>query len=303
MKYKWTWVAVGMFLFLSLWNEVVFSNDNVTNQYGYDWTFEPHEDGSIHVKVKITLGEPTSSYSFPSSFPVDLLSGIGAFTEETGEEIEVIGPEEELPMYRFEFGDDTEKPKGFNFIVEFDLMNWVEEIDVEIYSFSWEWIVDHKTSHTASIVLGEHELLSVEPPPDQDQFIAFNKAVPKLTPFEFEVTFSKKGKELIEEGEEDFEQGEANNDRLLLEKARSEYLEAITFYSKLRTIYGRDKDEFLNELEARVKKINQLLEEPETPFYHDWTFTVSEDDRSVHVAAKITLGSPRLSYSFMVPDN
>ena len=105
---------------------------------------------------------------------------------------------------------------------------------------------------------------------------------------------------LIEEGRSKFNQGKEHNDKKLCEEARSAYLEVITFYSKFEIIYNRDKDEFLAALEDNVKEINEFLNKPEDLFNHVWTFELKEDN-SVHVEVEITLGSPRKSYSFVLP--
>lgn len=297
MKYRLIWVVVCVLFLQLLCTEIAYSDNDDTNQYGYYWIFEPDVDGSVHVKVIITLGKPSDSYSFPPSFPEDLLLEMNALDGETGEEIEIIEPGEDRTMYTFKFGGDEAKPEGFTFFVEFNLEKKVKEIDEEIYSFSWEWIVDHDTSHTARIILLGYELLSAEPSPDRDQPITFITEISELEPFEFEIVFSKKGKDLIGEGERNFSQGKENNDESLCKEARSAYLEAITFYSKYSMINDRKKYDILSELQDRILEIDNILGKPLNEFSYEWTLKPKED-KNLHGEVKITTGSPLFLYKF-----
>jgi len=283
-----------MFLFQLLYTEWAYP-DIDANQYFYEWTFEPKEDGSVHVKVQITIGELRSSYrfSFPKDYPVEIIRvlDVGTLKDINYTKTE----EEDKIIYIFEF--EGEKEKGFQFLVEFDQLNKVEETD-EVYYFYWEWIEDQIASHTAAVILPEkHELLSAESlgPVEillyEDQtFVGFEEKILEPESFEFGVTFSKKGKELIEEAEIYFNQGKYY-------EARSAYLEAIEFYKKF-PLLDRNKDEFLAELQIRAKEIEYILE---GVAIYDWTFE-PDVDGSVHVKVQITLGSPYSSYSLRFPE-
>ncbi|MBU7046339.1 MAG: tetratricopeptide repeat protein, partial [Theionarchaea archaeon] len=224
----------------------------------HDWTFTVSEDDrSVHVAAKITLGSPRLSYSFmvPDNF-----SAINIQAE--GVEVTEI-KEDDKKRYVCEF--ETEEEKEFTFEVEFDLENWVKVKHVrdEVYSFSWKYTIYHSASHTVEIILYEkHEILSGGP--DQDQvYVPFTKEAPELTPFEFEVTFSKKGKELIEEGENLFEQGKQTGSMKTCVEARDKYTEAINFYSKYLApmINDQNINIFLGSLRAEKENINIFLKE------------------------------------------
>jgi len=294
MKFKWVWVVTCVFFLQLSYTQWACSERNDT----YEWTFIPKEEGRAHVEVTITLGEPDDWHLFtlPREYHVEI---IRAYDVRTEEDIPyTITEEEDMKIVKFEF--DSGREEEFQFSVEFNLENIVMETD-EVYDFLWECTAYYKTSHSSTVILPErHELLSAEPLEfeiihlDRDQTsVKFDKEVPELESFEFSVTFSKKGVELIEEGKE-------HEDRSAYREARSAYLQAITFYSKFPIINDEDKDDFLARLENRVKEINRNLQEPEESFRYVWTFEPKEDG-SVHVEVTIELGSPCLSYWIILP--
>lgn len=181
-------------LFQVPYSDWFYSIDS-TNQYLYDWTFEPNVDGSVRVKAEITLGESLSSYviEFFREYPMNVM----ARDAESGEKITFVEQEEEdRKIIIFEF--DNEEEKGFKFLVEFDLIDKIEKIE-GVYVLYWEWIRDHSIIHTATVILPQgYEMLSTEyvtPKEvslDQGQeFVKLEKKVSESELFQFEVIFSE----------------------------------------------------------------------------------------------------------------
>jgi len=301
VKHKWIWVVACVFIFQLSHTQWACSGKNDANQYSYDWILEPDEDGSVHVRVEITLGEAGSSYTFV--FTVDYrIENIKAWEIETGKGIKCTKIEyEDRIRYDLEFED--EKEKGFKFLVEFDWKDKVEEIEDEVYDLSWGWTTHHIASHTATVILpAKHEVLSAKPldfeeialPQDQVS-VKFEKDVSELEPFEFGVTFSKKGKEFRKEGETYFNQGEYR-------EAKEAYLKAMLFYFKIPVMDDRKKYEILDELQELVSEINNILGEPDDPFIYDWTLE-PKTDGSVHVIVAVTVGRPLFLYQVSFSKN
>jgi len=290
-----------VFIFQLSHTQWACSGKNDANQYSYDWTLEPEEDGSVHVKVEITLGKAGSSYTFV--FTEDYrIENIKAWEVETGKGIRCTEVEEE-DRIRYDLEFEDEKEKGFKFLVEFDWKDKVEEIEDEVYDLSWGWTTHHKASHTATVILPvKHEVLSAEPldfeeivlPQDQVS-VRFEKDVSELEPFEFGVIFSKKGKEFRKEGETYFNQGEYR-------EAKEAYLKAMLFYFRIPIMDDRKKYETLNELQELVSEINNILGEPDDPFIYDWALE-PKIDGSVHVIVAVTVGRPLFLYQFPFSKN
>jgi len=257
-----------MFFFQTLYTQQVYSN-------GYDfyeWTLEPRVDGSVHVRGMITLGRASSSsyIGFPKNWPV---RNMVAWEVETGDSIEIVRTDHvSVILYVFKF-DDT-KEGGFQFIVEFDGIDIVKEKEDEVYYFHWGWSGICECSATVILPDG-HELLWTTYTNSEKVSlhksrvsVVFTKDDPELGIFRFEVTFSKKGIDLINRGENNFVLRQ-------FEEAKLAYQEAITFYSQFSELFDRDTDEFLAELQTRVTECDQGLmqqQEAETFFNEGITY-------------------------------
>jgi tetratricopeptide (TPR) repeat protein len=215
-----------------------------------EFHLQPKVDGSVHIKIDNTMGYSWSSYAF-SFFKSTPLKNTKAWDAETGAPLEIIATEEESEMeYRIDFG--TWKERGFQFFFEFDILNKVKEDD-EVYELYFGRIPHQKILYKATVILPEkHELLSIElltprrtSTRRNQVYIMFEEEVDAEETFEFKVYFSKKGLELIDKGENMYNQGEYN-------EALSAYKGAIDVYSRFTTLHGRDTNEFLKELQNRM---------------------------------------------------
>lgn len=221
-----------------------------TNGYITEYHLEPKVDGSVHVKIAQTIGKSGYSYSF-DFFKSTPVKNTKAWDAETGSPLEIIVTDEKSEMgYKVDFG--TWKGKGFQFFFEFDLLNKVKEDD-GVYELYWGRVPSQKASCRATVILPEkHELLSTDllaPKRTSTRrnqiYIIFEEEVDAEETFGFKVYFSRKGLELIDKGENMYNQGEYN-------EALSAYKEAVDIYSRFATLHGRDTNEFLKELQNRM---------------------------------------------------
>jgi tetratricopeptide (TPR) repeat protein len=256
MKLKKIWMVVVVALLSTVSIDLVYSQ----SQNDYQWTFEPKVDGSAHVEVAITIGAkyPLFGISVPKTTP---MKNIEAREADTGNRIDITETKEgDKIQYILEF--EETKSKGFQFIVEYDILKVVQEIYDEVYYFSWKWESEFDSSHTATVILPRnHELLdtdytepaSVSSHGNQLQ-VVFTDDASGTEPFHFMVTFSQKGVRLRGEAETYFAQKE-------YEKAKGLYQEAMTFYLSFPDALP-SKVQLMLELGDRVKECeNNLAEE------------------------------------------
>jgi tetratricopeptide (TPR) repeat protein len=245
-RFLWVLVFLGCFQLLSA--QIVCSESD--ELYIHEWILEPQVDGSVEVRGETILGGSDRSYTF--SFSEDCpVRNFRAWEAGTEEPIQVIQSEEEDEIqYKCVF--DTTKKKGFNFVVEFTQLNKVKEKN-GAYSLYWGRTHTHRASCKATVTLPKnHELLTTKYLDPKETFsshdrcsIVFRQDVVEDETFRFEVAFSSKGLELVEDGESKFSSGQYQD-------AFSAYQEAVDFYSGFTTLYGKDTDEFLAELQNRM---------------------------------------------------
>jgi len=196
------------------------------------------------------------------SFKEDrLVENVEAREAQTGKTIKVTKTKKEGKIkYRCEF--DGRKDKGFQFLFECDIMGEVIEKS-EVYCFDWKWDGTHKSVATV-ILPKDYQLLytdDLDPVEISSQSgctsVTFERPNSESESFRFGVTFSKKGIELINEGDSKFCLG-------YYDEAKLAYQEAIMFYSQFEKFSGGDIDESLVYLQNRVKEIYDILQKKRT---------------------------------------
>ncbi len=250
-RHMWTWAVICLF-FLQLTNaQASYSADS----YRFEWTFTPNVHGNVHVDLKVTV--PYSINSYQLNFYKGTVKELKAYEAKTGNPVKITKTEDEKVHYKCEF-DNAEK--GFQFLVEFDKLNYVVEKESEVYSFHFGWTADHDTTHQAVVVLPEkHELLSTEElnpaylsVSNGQTRVTFHKYVPESDEFAFTVIFSRKGIDIVEEGDNKFTQE-------MYTDAKRAYERAIGFYSNLLIKWGWGTSEAVDQLEDRVENCDMLL--------------------------------------------
>ncbi|MBU7010914.1 MAG: hypothetical protein HXS46_09500 [Theionarchaea archaeon] len=250
-RHMWTWAIVCLFFLLLTNTQATYSADS----YRFEWTFTPNVHGSVHVELKVTV--PYSINSYQLNFYKGTIRELKAYEVKTGNPVKITKTEDGKVHFKCEF-DNAQK--GFQFLVEFDYLNYVVEKENEVYSFHFGWTADHDTTHQAMVILPEkHELLSTEElnPANLSVFngqarVTFHKYVLKSDEFAFTVIFSRKGIDLVEEGDSKFNQKMYND-------AKRAYERAFGFYSNLLIKWGWGESESVDQLEDRVENCDMLL--------------------------------------------
>jgi len=271
-KHAWVWIVIMMFLLQLVQTEQVFSKS--CNRQ--EWTIEIDANGDAHVQCRVTIDEAYCSY--PICFEVFYVDNVVAWEVGTANPIKVT--QTDKCEYTFEF--DECKERGFQFIVECDFLEtlreefeWIYNPDSGSYEmgpslgvYRFEWFLCCVCEASVTIILPKkYELLPGYYNPQDDTYYPdrvsismdrlsalFVKDNPESEIFGFGVAFSKKGVELVEEGEKKFSLGQ-------YDEAKLAYQEAITFYSKLPPVYGKDKDQLFAELQNRVLEIDDIIQQ------------------------------------------
>jgi tetratricopeptide (TPR) repeat protein len=225
----------------------------------YEWEIEPNLDGSAHIEITITLGYWSSeiSHTYSNSRPV-VIESIRAWETASGAAIKVETADQgDSLKIVFKFGE--KKEPGYQFTVEYDRLKKVEEKYEEVFYFDMAFGGEIQHSATITLPVG-HELLyatyldPIEVSADANHvLVKFRKPDPEEEWFRCGVMFSKKGIQLLNNAENRFNRGQ-------YEEAEDAYEVAIEFYSQFSELYGRDKDEFLAELEEKVTECKNLAE-------------------------------------------
>jgi len=230
---KWKWVVVLVILLQMVPVEQACSR--VCEDF--EWTLEPHTNGTVHVKVKVTLGSRESSFGFPS-WKTTPITNMKAWEAETGNPISILEVDEGENM-RHELQFEEKKGKGFQFFAEYDRLDKVEEKKSGAYYLYWGWSSNNDTTHRVTVILPKnHELLATKyiNPEEVSSYggclhLLFSEDVSADESFQVGVTFSQKGVQLIKSAENHFRMGN-------YEEARKVYLEASGFYLQFPDAYG-----------------------------------------------------------------
>ena len=222
----------------------------------YEWILEPKVDGSMHIEWRVTIccEEEIFSTTWGKGLPI---RNAKARDAETGESLEAtLVDEGDRIKLQINLGEKGKS--GYQFIVELDRFNVVkEENEVYYFEFGYSGIIEH----TVTIILPEgHEflyatLLDVEEVSTHANRVSvlFEKVSYEEEQFDVGIYFSEKGIQLLEKAESDFRNEQYND-------AKEAYEDAIEFYSQVTTLYNRNKDEFLAELQEKVTECKNLAE-------------------------------------------
>jgi len=139
------------------------------------------------------------------------------------------------------------------------MFNAVKE-ENEVYSFDFGY--SGRIEHTITVILPRsHEflyanLLGVEEVETQANRVSvlFEKVSHEAEQFDFGIYFSDKGVKLLKNAESSFRNGQYGD-------AEEAYKDAVDFYSQVSTLYNRNKDEFLSELQEKATECKTLAEE------------------------------------------
>ena len=223
----------------------------------YEWTFEPHIDGSVHVEWRVTIccEEKTFSTTWGKGRPIE---NVKVRDAETGESLESTLVDEGN-MTKLQIELDEKGKSGYQFIVELDRLNSVRE-ENEAYYFDFGY--SGRIEHAITIILPQgHEflyatLLDVEKVYTQANRVSvlFEKVSHEEEQFDVGIHFSDKGVQLLKNAENYFRDGQYSD-------AEENYKDAIDFYSQFPTLYNRNKDEFLVELQEKISECKSLAEE------------------------------------------
>ncbi len=227
--------------------------------FDLEWTLEPGTNGEIYVKATITMEVRSSSFMLPFSKKTPIRN-MKAWEAETEKSITITETEErDTTIYTLDFG--SVKRKGFQFLIEYDQSEMVEELD-EIYRFEWGWEFFCEVSQKVTVILPEnHELLEtdyvdpVKVSSHQDCLhLVVSENVPQGETFRIGVTFSQKGVELIETAETHFQSGK-------YEESKRAYEKASAFYLLFSDVYGRDAVALLLVLMDCIRDCDMKLAE------------------------------------------
>lgn len=253
MKHVWIWIAACM-LFIPLYGGQITSQ--IQNEY--EWTIEPHADGSAHIKMRAKLGIYSDSWSFTAKEAN--IKNLKAYEAGTKTPIQVKKTKvKDRTKYTFEFR--TGQQGGFEFVVEYDELERVSEYK-DAYYIYLGWTFGQKTICKATFILPkEHELISTKYSQPTEVFEQSNqvtviakKDVEKNKSFEIGVTFSGEGLRSLERAE--------NNYRMKnYRKAKQAYQDAYDFYSQFSELYNKDQDQFLDSIKEHIQDLTTLLEE------------------------------------------
>ncbi|MGD2250405.1 MAG: tetratricopeptide repeat protein [Candidatus Methanofastidiosia archaeon] len=253
MKHVWIWIAACM-LFLSLYGEQVMSQ--IQNEY--EWTIEPHTDGSAHIKMRGKLGIWSDSWAFTAK--ESNIKNLKAYEAETKTPIQVKKTKvKDRTKYTFEFR--TGQQGGFEFIVEYDELERVSEYKNAYYIYLG-WTFCQNTLCKASFILPKgHELISTKysQPSDVSEqggqvTVVAEQEVKENKSFEIGVTFSDKGVKSLNEAENNYRMKDYEN-------AKKAYQDAYDFYSQFEELYNRDIDEFLDDIKGFIQECSSMIEE------------------------------------------
>lgn len=256
MRHIWIWVVACVLLLHTI--HVVQTHSQIHNFY--EWTYEPNVNGTLHVKLKVTLSATSGSFGFSASesspienmkaWEADTQNPINISVEKKGDRIHYTV---ELPGM---------KGKGFQFYVEYDRLNAVTEQLDDVFYFYYGWGSPYLTTHTATAILPKkHELLytnynqPVNVTSQMDRlYVEFEEEVPEDGSFRVGVMFSQKGVQLLKKAESNFRLGQYND-------AKSAYEDSIEFYSQFEELYGKDINSFLADLRDKVRDCEVKREE------------------------------------------
>ncbi len=226
----------------------------------YEWTFEPETNGTLYVKIKITLSTLYSDWSFSSSVNSPS-ENMKAWEAETGAPLNI---KEEVKGDRIHYTIELPgtKGKGFEFYVEYDGLNRVREEFDEVYYFYAGWESPYSTTHSATVTLPKkHELVLtnfIDPVNVSSRadrvYVEFLEEVPEDGAFELGVLFSQKGVQLLNKADSNFRLGQYSD-------AKRAYQDAINFYSQFSKLYGKDITSFLADLKDKVAECEDKFEE------------------------------------------
>jgi tetratricopeptide (TPR) repeat protein len=253
LKQIWIWIAACM-LFLSLYGGHVMSQ--VQNEY--EWTIEPHTDGSAHIKMRAKLGISTDSWAFTAK--ESNIKNLKAYEAGTQTPIQVKKTKvKDRTKYTFEFR--TGQQGGFEFIVEYDELERVSEYK-NAYYFYLGWTFGFNTLCKANFILPKgHELISTKysQPSSVSEHggkvtVVAEQEVQENKSFEIGVTFSDIGVQSLKEAENKYRMKDYEN-------AKKAYQDAYDFYSQFSELYNRDIDEFLDEIKGFIQECTRIGEQ------------------------------------------
>jgi tetratricopeptide (TPR) repeat protein len=253
LKQIWIWIAACM-LFLSLYGGHVMSQ--VQNEY--EWTIEPHTDGSAHIKMRAKLGISTDSWAFTAK--ESNIKNLKAYEAGTQTPIQVKKTKvKDRTKYTFEFR--TGQQGGFEFIVEYDELERVSEYK-NAYYFYLGWTFGFNTLCKANFILPKgHELISTKysQPSSVSEHggkvtVVAEQEVQENKSFEIGVTFSDIGVQSLKEAENKYRMKDYEN-------AKKAYQDAYDFYSQFSELYNRDIDEFLDEIKGLIQECTSIGEQ------------------------------------------
>jgi tetratricopeptide (TPR) repeat protein len=250
-------ILTGIVLIVLLIQAYSLGAVEVTTQY--DWYFEPREDGSLLIRMTVTIGKSYSSWGFTTSKDT-IITSIRAWELESGTPIDI---EESDEGDRIEYLLDFQgtKGKGFQFVIEREQRDSVEEKFNQTYYLYWGWTSSRNSIHTAAVLLPKkHELLYsnyIQPEEVTSRLeqltVHLSQELPKESTFRIGLMFSKKGVQLLKRAESAFRLNQWSD-------AKEAYEDAIKFYDQFSELYDKNKTEFILDLNHNLRECEEHLE-------------------------------------------
>jgi tetratricopeptide (TPR) repeat protein len=210
--------------------------------------------------MTVTIGRSYSSWAFTTSKNTNITS-IKAWELESGTSIDI---EESDEGDRIEYLLDFQgtKGKGFQFVIEREQKDSVEEKYDRTYYLYWGWTSSLNSIHTATVLLPKkHELLYsnyIQPEEVTSRLeqltVHLNQELPEESTFRIGLMFSKKGALLLKRAKSAFRLNQWSD-------AKEAYEDAIEFYEQFSELYDKNKTEFILDLKHNVSECEEHLEE------------------------------------------
>ena len=237
----------------------IYSSDDSEIKETFKCVFELNTNGYVHEKIIFELQWRTKDCWTWGPLNVE---NFKAWETETGTPIKVETADEgDGVSYTLIFGEM--KNIGFQFTVEYDSRERIEEKFDDVYYFyrGW-WAVSQVSLFDVTIILPKnHELLYtnyLDPTEIISQsghyHIIIEEIIPAEETFRIGVMFSQKGIQLIKKADNRYHLKK-------YDEARAAYRDAIKFYSQFSKLFGKNKNEFIGELQEYLDECEKFIEE------------------------------------------
>jgi tetratricopeptide (TPR) repeat protein len=251
--------SVIFFLCNASFIERIYSLDDSEVKETFECVFELNTNGYVHEKITFELQWRTKDCW--TWGPLNVENFIARETE-TGTPIKVETADEgDGVSYTLIFGEM--KNIGFRFTVEYDSRERIEEKSDDVYYFycGW-WAVSQVSLFDVTVILPKnHELLYtnyLDPieiiSQSGHQHIIIKKIISAEETFRIGAMFSQKGIQLIKRADNRYHLKK-------YDEARAAYRDAIKFYSQFSKLFGKNRSEFIGELQKHVDECEKIIHE------------------------------------------